>query len=73
MTDKELRRLSKVDLLELLIIERQEIDRLETEKNRIARELEAVNQKLEKASRELSDSQELLKNSFLLQDRPADA
>ncbi len=73
MTDKELRRLSKVDLLELLIIERQEIDRLETEKNRITRELEAVNQKLEKASRELSDSQELLKNSFLLQDRPSDA
>ena len=73
MTDKELRRLSRADLLELLIIERQEIDRLNGEKNRITQELEAVNQKLETASRELTESQKLLKTRFLRKDRTAGA
>ena len=35
MTDKELRRLTRTDLLDLLIIERQEIDRLLEEQSRI--------------------------------------
>ena len=64
MTDKELRRLSRSDLLELLIIERLEIDRLIGEKNRAAQELRAVNDKLESAARELLDSQRILHKRF---------
>ncbi len=36
MTDKELRRLTRSDLLELLILERREIDRLNAECARLA-------------------------------------
>ena len=64
MTDKELRRLSRSDLLELLIIERLEIDRLIGEKNRAAQELRAVNDKLESAAKELLDSQRILHKRF---------
>ncbi len=69
MTDKELRRLSRADLLELLIIERQEIDRLNNEKIRITQELEIVNQNLENASKGILESQKLLRNRFLFKDR----
>ena len=72
MTDKELRRLTRTDLLELLIIERKEIDRLLEEQDRITRALDTVSAKLEAISRELTDTQKLLRNKFLLKDRSAD-
>ena len=42
MTDKELRRLTRSDLLELLILERREIDRLNAECARLANALKAA-------------------------------
>ncbi len=39
MTDKEIRKLTRADLLELLIIERREIDRLSEECKRLRRSL----------------------------------
>lgn len=72
MTDKELRRLTRTDLLDLLIIERQEIDRLLTEQNKMNEDLDALNTRLENISRELADTQKLLKNRFLLADHGAD-
>ena len=39
MTDKEIRKLTRADLLELLIIERREIDRLSDECKRLRRSL----------------------------------
>ena len=71
MTDKELRRLTRTDLLDLLIIERQEIDRLLAEQNKINEDLDVLNGRLENISRELADAQKLLKNSFLLADHGA--
>lgn len=68
MTDKELRRLTRTDLLELLIIERQEIDRLLEEQNRVLEQMDSLNQKLDTIGRELASAQKLLKNSFLLAD-----
>ncbi|MBQ7638468.1 MAG: hypothetical protein IJS90_06185 [Clostridia bacterium] len=62
MTDLELRRLSRADLLELLIIERREIDRLNAEINKTLEELSAVTRKLEAATKELSAIRENLKN-----------
>ena len=68
MTDKELRRLTRTDLLELLIVERQEIDRLLGEQDRITAELDTLNQKLEAIGKELASAQNLLQNEFLLAD-----
>ena len=42
MTDKELRRLTRSDLLELLILERREIDRLNAECKRLANALKTA-------------------------------
>ena len=72
MTDKELRKLTRTDLLDLLIIERQEIDRLLEEQKRITEDLDTVSLKLETISKELGDTQKLLQNRFLLPDRAAD-
>lgn len=72
MTDKELRRLTRTDLLDLLIIERQEIDRLLDEQKRITGDLDALSMKLESISKELADTQKLLQNRFLLTDHAAD-
>lgn len=69
MTDKELRRLTRTDLLELLIIERQEIDRLLGEQDRITGELDTLNRKLENIGNELAAAQKILQNGFLLADR----
>ena len=41
MTDKELRRLTRSDLLELLILERREIDRLTAECARLTKALKS--------------------------------
>ena len=71
MTDKELRRLTRTDLLDLLIIERQEIDRLLTEQDKINKDLDVLNGRLENLSRELADTQKLLQSSFLLADHGA--
>ena len=72
MTDKELRRLTRTDLLDLLIIERQEIDRLLEEQNRITGDLDNLSMKLENISKELTDTQKMLQNRFLLTDHAAD-
>ncbi len=72
MTDKELRRLTRTDLLDLLIIERQEIDRLLEEQVRITNDLDTLSMKLETIGRELTDTQRLLQNRFLLTDHAAD-
>ncbi len=72
MTDKELRRLTRTDLLDLLIIERQEIDRLLEEQSRITADLDTLSFKLETISKELADTQKLLQNRFLLTDRASD-
>ena len=72
MTDKELRRLTRTDLLDLLIIERQEIDRLLEEQKRITGDLDTLNMKLENISKELADTQKHLQNRFLLADYTAD-
>jgi hypothetical protein len=42
MTDKELRRLTRSDLLELLILERREIDRLNAECARLTEALKSA-------------------------------
>ncbi len=72
MTDKELRRLTRTDLLDLLIIERQEIDRLLEEQSRITADLDTLNMKLENISKEFADTQKMLQNRFLLTDHAAD-
>lgn len=72
MTDKELRRLTRTDLLDLLIIERQEIDRLLGEQSRMTGDLDNLSMKLENISKELVDTQKMLKNRFLLTDHASD-
>ena len=69
MTDRDLRRLSRTDLLELLIIERQELDRLMAERKKMQKDMEALRAKLEAVSRELSDAQELLNQHYAAKDR----
>ncbi len=64
MTDKELRKLSRIDLLDLLIIERQEIDKLVEERDRLLADLSSLNIKLAIIGNELSDAQSLLRNRF---------
>ena len=71
MTDKELRRLTRTDLLDLLIIERQEIDRLLEEQNRITGDLDNLSMKLENISKELADTRKMMQNRFLLKDHAA--
>ena len=60
MTDKDLKRLSRADLLELLIIERQELDRLMSERSRTLKDFEALNEKLNAIDKELRDAKALL-------------
>lgn len=69
MTDKELRKLTRTDLLDLLIIERQEIDRLLQEQERFNTDIDSLNIKLESIAKELADAQKLLQSRFLLADR----
>ena len=69
MTDKDLRRLSRTDLLELLIIERQELDRLMEERKKMRKDMEALRAKLETVSRELSDAQEILSQQYAARER----
>ncbi len=69
MTDKELRKLTRTDLLDLLIIERQEIDRLLQEQERFNTDIDSLNIKLENIAKELADAQKLLQSRFLLADR----
>ena len=64
MTDKELRKLSRIDLLDLLIIERQEIDKLVEERDRLLADLSSLNIKLAIIGNELADAQKLLQNRF---------
>ena len=47
MTDKELHRLTRAELLELLIMERREIDRLSEECKRLKAELKIKKQLIE--------------------------
>ncbi|MBR5411145.1 MAG: hypothetical protein IK104_10790 [Clostridia bacterium] len=72
MTDREVGSLSRTDLLELLIIARQEIDRLTSEHERIAAEMERVNSKLSGIYRELADARKILNNCFLFPDTPSE-
>ncbi|MBQ4208232.1 MAG: hypothetical protein II621_08010 [Clostridia bacterium] len=69
MTDRDLRRLSRADLLELLIIERQELDRLMSERGRMLKDIEALHEKLNAVSRELSEAQELLSQHYAAKER----
>ena len=46
MTDRDLRKLSRADLLELLIIERKELDRLMAERSKMLKDMEALHTKL---------------------------
>ena len=64
MTDKELRKLSRIDLLDLLIIERQEIDKLLEERDRLLADLSSLNVKLVLIGKELTDAQALLQSRF---------
>ena len=48
MTDKELRRLTRSDLLELLILERREIDRLNAECTRLMQALQKTGAVIQK-------------------------
>ncbi len=72
MTDREVGSLSRTDLLELLIIARQEIDRLTSEHERIVAEMERVNSKLSGIYRELADARKILNNCFLFPDTPSE-
>ena len=54
MTDKDLRRLSRADLLELLIIERKELDRLMAERGKMLKDMEALHTKLDAWSMRLA-------------------
>ncbi len=72
MTDREVGSLSRTDLLELLIIARQEIDRLTSEHERIAAEMDRVNSKLSGIYRELADARKILNNCFLFPDTPSE-
>ena len=69
MTDRDLRRLSRADLLELLIIERQELDRLMAERGKMQKDMEALNAKLDAVSRELAEAQELLSQHYSAKER----
>jgi len=64
MTDRDLRRLSRADLLELLIIERQELDRLMSERSKMLKEMEALCDKLNAVSKELNEAQEILSQHY---------
>ena len=69
MTDRDLRRLSRADLLELLIIERRELDRLMAERSKMQKDMEALNAQLESVSRELAQAQALLYQNYGARDR----
>ena len=69
MTDRDLRRLSRADLLELLIIERQELDRLMAERGKMQKDMEALNAKLDAVSRELAEAQALLSQHYSAKER----
>lgn len=64
MTDKELRKLSRIDLLDLLIIERQEIDKLIEERDRLLADLSSLNIKIATVGKELEDAQKLIQSRF---------
>ncbi len=64
MTDKELRKLSRIDLLDLLIIERQEIDKLVEERDRLLADLSSLNIKIATVGKELEDAQKLIQTRF---------
>ncbi len=64
MTDKELRKLSRIDLLDLLIIERQEIDKLIEERDRLLADLSSLNIKMVTIGKELEDAQKLIQSRF---------
>ena len=64
MTDKELRKLSRIDLLDLLIIERQEIDKLIEERDRLLADLSSLNIKIATVGKELEDAQKLIQTRF---------
>ena len=65
MTVKELSQLTKTDLLELLIIERQEINRLVEEQNKLTGNLDILNVRLENIGDELAETQKPSNNSVL--------
>ena len=69
MTDRDLRRLSRADLLELLIIERKELDRLMAERSKMLKDMETLHHKLDAVNHELSEAQELLKQYYAGRDR----
>ena len=69
MTDRDLRRLSRADLLELLIIERQELDRLMSERGKMLKDMEALHEKLNTVSRELQEAQAMLNQNYAHGDR----
>ena len=69
MTDKDLRRLSRADLLELLIIERKELDRLMAERGKMLKDMEALHTKLDAVNRELHEAQDLLHQCYAGKDR----
>ena len=64
MTDKELRKLSRIDLLDLLIIERQEIDKLLEERERLLADLSSLNIKMVTIGKEIEDAQKLIQSRF---------
>ena len=69
MTDRDLRKLSRADLLELLIIERKELDRLMAERSKMLKDMEALHTKLNTVNHELSEAQEMLKQCYTGRDR----
>ena len=60
MTDRELKKLSRIELLELLIVERKELNRLMDERGKMRRDMDALPTKLDTINNEMNEIQALL-------------
>ena len=70
MTDRDLKRLSRIELLELLIAERKELNRLMDERGKMLKDMDALPTKLDNINYELNEAQNLIGQYCTEQDRP---
>ena len=61
MTDRDLKKLSRIELLELLIAERKELNRLMDERGKMLRDMDALPTKLDTINNETNEIQVLLR------------